>query len=229
MRLFKIFSVALGVLLTLAGVLLVAAGGFTLGIVRGHTDPSGFFTTPVQTIGSRGFALTVPDINGQLVGEWQRWGLARARATVRVTGSSKLDTPVFIGVGPTARVSKYVSGVARDRIKSIDLRGSSVQYDHVDGTMPPSPPGEQDFWVAKVAGSGSRTLEWALQQGDWAVVIMNEDASAPVAVDMRLSARFGIIKPLIAGLIAAGTVFLAVGVALVVMGGRDVSRRGWEP
>jgi len=224
MRLLKIFSVILGVLLALAGVLSVASGGFVLGLERQHSDPSGFFTTPTQTVGSRGFVLTVPDINGQLVGEWQRWGLSRARATVRVTGSSKLAAPVFIGIGPTAQVSMYVSGVARDRITSIDLQGGSVRYDHVDGTTFPAPPEEQDFWVAKVAGTGSQTLEWALREGDWAVVIMNDDASAPVAVDMRLGARFGIIWPLIVGLSAAGVVLLAIGATLVIIGARPGSR-----
>jgi hypothetical protein len=226
MRLLKIVSVILGVSLALVGVLSVVCGGFLLGVERGHSDPSGFFTTPTLTIGSNGFVLTVPDINGQLAGEWQRWGLSHARATMRVTGSSKLPAPIFIGIGPTAQVSKYVSGVARDRITSIDPRAGSVEYDHVDGTAFPPPPKEQDFWVAKVVGTGSQTLEWALEEGDWAVVIMNGDASAPVAVDMGLGARFGIIKPMIIGFIAGGVVFLAVGIALVVVGARRRPRPG---
>lgn len=228
MRLLKILSVVVGVLLALAGALSVASGGFVLGIERAYSDPSGFFTTPTQTIGSRGFALTAPDINGQLTGEWQRWGLSRARVTVRVTGLSKLAAPVFIGIGPTAQVSKYVAGVTRDRIASVDLRGGSVQYDHVDGTTFPAPPKEQGFWVATAAGTGRQTVEWALREGDWAVVIMNEDASAPVAVDVRLGARFGIIKALIGGLIVAGLVLLAAGAALVLVGTRRRPRRAWE-
>ena len=74
--------------------------------------------------------------------------------------------------------------------------------------------------MAKVSGTGSQTLEWALREGDWAVVIMNGDASAPVAADVRLGARFGIIYPLIVGLLAAGVVLLAIGAALVVFGSR---------
>ena len=123
MRALKIISVIVGVLLALAGVVSVASGGFVLGLDRLHSAPSGFFMTPSQTVGSNGFALTAPDINGQLAGEWERWGLSQARATMRVTGSSKLPAPVFIGVAPTARVSRYLAEVARDRITSIDRGG----------------------------------------------------------------------------------------------------------
>ena len=226
MRLLKVVSVILGVLLALTGVLSVASGIFVLVVDRLYSDSSGFFSTSTQTIGSNGLALTAPDVNGQLAGRWERWGLTHAQATVRVTGFSKLPAPVFIGIGPTAQVSRYVSGVARDRVTSINLRAGSVKYDHMDGAMLPGPPGEQDFWVAKVAGTGNQTLEWALQEGDWALVIMNGDASGPVAVDMSLSARFGIIEPLTIGLIAAGVVVLAIGITLIVVGARRGSRRG---
>ena len=99
----------------------------------------------------------------------------------------------------------------------------SVQYDHVNGQSLPGPPEEQTFWVAEVAGTGGQTLEWALREGDWAVVIMNADASAPVAADVRLGARSGIVYPLIIGLAVAGVVLLAIGAALVILGSR---RRG---
>jgi hypothetical protein len=220
MRPLRIVSVIFGVLLALAGLVAVASGGFALGLRHFHSGPSGFFTTPSRTVGSNGFALTAPDINGQIAAGWERWALSQAGATIRVTGSSKLPAPVFVGIGPTARVSKYLSGVPRDRVTSIDLGAGSVQYDHVNGTALPAPPEEQSFWVAKTAGTGSRTLEWALQEGDWAVVIMNADASAPVVADVTLGARFGVIYPLVAGLTAAGVVLLAIGATLLVVGTR---------
>lgn len=220
MRSLKIMLVIFGVLFALAGVASVTSGGFVLGLYRSHSAPSGFFTSASQTVGSNGFALTAPDINGQLVAPWERWVLSRAGATMRVTGSSKLPAPVFIGIAPTALVSKYLSGVAHDRITSIDMTSRSVRFDHVNGKTVPAPPEEESFWVAKVTGTGSQTLEWALREGDWALLIMNGDASAPVVADMRLGARFGIIYPLIVGLTAGGIVLLAVGATLMVFGSR---------
>jgi hypothetical protein len=211
----KLILLIFGVLLTLAGVALVACGGLIVGVYRSYSDADGFFTSPSQTIGSEGFALTVPDINGQLVSEWQRWGLSRAQATLRVTGSSKLPAPIFIGVAPTGRATDYLSGVARDRITSIDLRSGSVDYDHVDGNALPASPEEQGFWVAKATGTGSQTLEWTLGEGDWAVVIMNGDASAPVAAELSLGARFGIMHRLIVGLFSGGAALVAIGILLL--------------
>ena len=220
MRFLKIVSVILGILFALAGAALVTSGGFVLGVYGSQRDPTGFFTTPSQTVGSYGFALSAPNINAQLGPRWQKWIPSRVGATIRITGSSELPAPLFIGVAPTARASKYLAGVPRDKITSIDLTAGSIQYTHVDGATLPSAPGKQTFWVAKVEGTGTQTLEWALQQGDWTVVIMNGDASAPLAATMSMGARFGVFKPLIAGLTAGGLVLLAIGATLIVLGTR---------
>jgi hypothetical protein len=171
-------------------------------------------------VGSYGFALTAPDINAQLGARWERWIPTRAQATVRITGASELPAPLFIGIAPTARVSKYLSGVARDRIKSIDLTAGSVQYEHVDGTSLPATPGDQSFWVAKTAGTGTQTLDWTLEPGDWTVVIMNADASPPVAATLSLGAKFGVITSILIGVVAGGAGLLAIGATLIVVGTR---------
>jgi len=227
-RALKVISLIFGILLILAGVASIAGGGVILGVYRSYSDADGFFTTSSETIGSNGFAISVPDINGQLESGWQRWGLSLAQATLRVTGSSKLPAPVFIGVASTSEASTYLSGVERDRVTSIDLRSGSVKYDHVDGSESPSSPGEQSFWVAEATGTGSRTLEWTVEDGDWAVVIMNQDASAPVAVEVTLAARFGIMDRLIVGLFSGGAALLAIGILLVYFGARR-RRPAWAP
>lgn len=220
MRALKIVAVILGILIALAGAALVTAGGFVLGVYSSQRDPSGFFTTPSQTVGSYGFALSAPDINAQLGPRWEKWIPSRAGATIRITGSSELPAPLFIGIGPTARVSNYLSGVPRDKITSIDLTAGTVQFTHVDGAAFPAAPGKQSLWAAKVQGTGAQTLDWALQTGDWTVVIMNGDASAPVAATMSIGARFDVLEPLIVGLTAGGFVILAVGATLIVLGTR---------
>ncbi len=218
MRPLKILSVILGIVLALAGIVLVTSGGFALGVSSSHSDDSGFFNTPGQEVGSYGFALTVPDINQQLGPRWEKWLASRARTRIRVKGTSLVPSPLFIGIAPTDTVSTYVSGVTRDRVQSIDLSAGSVQYDHVDGTRLPASPVRQDFWVARAEGDGTQSLEWDLRPGDWTVVIMNADATAPVAATMELGAHFGILTPLIAALTAGGLVLVALGITLMVLG-----------
>jgi hypothetical protein len=225
MRPLKITSVILGILFALAGLAFVTSAGFVLGVVGSHADPSGYFNTRSQIVGSYGFALTAPNINAQLGPSWEKWVPTRTQATVRITGSSEMPAPLFIGIGPTDKVSTYLSGVTRDRIKSIDLSAGSVQYEHVDGMSLPSAPGKQSFWVAKAQGTGTQTLDFALQKGDWTVVIMNGDASAPVAATLALGAHFGIVRTVVIGLTAAGVVLLAMGATLIVLGARRRRRR----
>jgi hypothetical protein len=220
MRVLKTLSVILGILFALAGMALVTAGGFGLGVYNSQRDDSGFFSTPSQQVGSYGFALTAPNINEQLGPRWEKWVPTRAQATVRITGSSLLEAPLFLGIAPTAKVSKYLAGVARDRIKSIDLSAGSVQYEHVDGTSMPGRPGEQRFWVAKAEGAGAITLDWALETGDWTVVIMNADATPPVAATMKLGAKFGVVTSVLIGVSAGGVALLAIGGTLIALGTR---------
>jgi hypothetical protein len=220
MRPVKIFAVILGIVFALAGLASVTSGGLLLGVYRTHTDPSGFFNSPNQDVGSYGFALTVPNINATLGPRWENWISSRARLTVRVTGKSLTPAPVFIGVGPTARVSKYLAGVTHDKVTSIDWVAGSVQYSHIDGTTLPSAPDTQSFWLAKAQGSGTQTLEWQPKTGDWTVVIMNADASPPVAATMSVGARVGILVPIVVGLVAGGVVLLAIAATLIYFGAR---------
>jgi hypothetical protein len=220
MRALKTVSVILGILLALAGAALVTGGGFGLGVYHSQRDPSGFFSTPTQQVGSYGFALTAPNINEQLGPRWEKWVPTRAQATVRITGSSELPAPLFIGIAPTAKVSRYLSGVTRDRIQSIDLGTGSVLYEHVDGMSMPARPGTRTFWVAKVEGTGTQTLDWALETGDWTVVIMNADATPPVAATMKLGAKFGIVTSILIGVTAGGVLLVAIGGTLIALGTR---------
>ena len=220
MSVLKTVSVFFGILFALSGVALVTGGGFGLGVYSSQRDPSGFFSTPSQQVGSYGFALTAPNINQQLGPRWEKWVPTRAQATVRITGSSLLEAPLFIGIAPTTKVSKYLSGVTRDRIKSIDLTAGSVLYEHVDGMSMPGKPGAQSFWAAKAEGAGTITLDWALETGDWTVVIMNADATPPVAATMSLGAKFGVVKSLLVGVTAGGVVLVAIGGTLIALGAR---------
>jgi hypothetical protein len=136
---------------------------------------------------------------------------------------------VLIGIGPTADVTDYLNGVAYDEVTNITWGSSgSVQYSTHEGTSSPASPGQQSFWTAQQQGSGTQTLEWHIQAGDWTAVLMNADGSAPVAMSVKLGVHLGFLFPLGLGLTIGGVVLLAVGIFLVVIGARR-SRRPAEP
>ena len=224
MRVLKIISVILGIVVVLAGLAGAAAGGFGLGAYKKYVGADGYFTSPDQMVGSYGFALTAPNINAQLGPRWEKWVPRYGHATVRITGTSQLEAPLFIGIAPTAKVSKYLAGATRDRIQSIDLAAGTVQYEHVDGTALPAAPGKQSFWVAKAEGTGKQTLEWNLEPGDWTVVVMNGDATPPVAANMSLAAHFGMIPTVLGEVTASGVILALIGGVFIGLGLRKRRR-----
>ena len=96
----------------------------------------------------------------------------------------------------------------------------SVRYRHIDGSAQAAPPGEQDFWAGSEEGSGTVTLDWDVEDGNWTAVVMNADGSAPVRAEVSVGARFDILLPIAIGLTVAGVVLLGLGILLIVLGAR---------
>jgi hypothetical protein len=68
-----------------------------------------------------------------------------------------------------------------------------------------------------VSGSGEQTLDWTIQSGEWALVIMNADGSPGVSADVRFGvATLSVLFPI-------GLASLAVGLAALISGGRMVT------
>src|SRR5262249_12981155 len=89
------------------------------------------------------------------------------------------------------------------------------------GQAVPPPPDQQTFWVAKASGSGTQTVDWSIEPGTWAVVIMNADASPGVDVQGRGSLKIGAVTPImiVLGVIGLGLIAGGIWVLLVGRGG----------
>jgi hypothetical protein len=67
--------------------------------------------------------------------------------------------------------------------------------------------------VTSASGTGQQTLDWTIQSGEWAMVIMNADASSGVSADLR----FGALAP--SGLDTLAWTSIAVGLVALIGGG----------
>lgn len=219
MRPAKIVAIVIGAILVLVGFGLIAPGGFLLWAYGTQRDAAGFFESSNRVISSSGYALTAPEVDLH-IGSDLGWTPKGATASVRIRAASASDTAIFIGIGPSTEVSTYLNGVEHDEVSDFGWTTDSVDYRHFAGGPPPSPPGEQDFWVASQEGPGSQTLEWDVRDGTWTAVIMNADGAQTVVADVSLGARFDILLPIAIGLTIGGIVLLAVGVLLIVLGAR---------
>ncbi len=227
MRPAKIVAIVIGAILVLLGLGLLAPGGFLLWAYGTQRDANSYFESSARNMSTSGYALTAPRVDVH-IGSGLDWMPRGAAASVRIRAASTTETAVFVGIGPTLEVDRYLGGVERDEVTSFGWGAGSVRYEHVAGGAPPSPPGEQDFWVASSEGFGSQLVEWDVLDGNWTFVVMNADASRPVSAAVSLGARFDILYPIGVGLTAGGVILLAVGILLIVLGARRPRRPSYE-
>ncbi|MCX6498763.1 MAG: DUF4389 domain-containing protein [Arthrobacter sp.] len=216
----------LGTLAGLLGLGLLAGAGFT-GWANYQQRDGGFFTTPSERYTVDSYALTSPRLNVMIEAGPSGVDPAALAGSVLLRGSAADSAQqIFIGIAPQADAATYLSGVKHSELTEVRFSPFRVQYRDVAGTKPPARPADQSFWAASATGAGTQELKWDLRSGNWAVVIMNADASSPVSVDLRGGARSELLWPVFLGLLIGGIVLLAVGVPLIVAGAAGLGRGG---
>ena len=211
----RIIALATGSVLLLISFALMAGGG-TLAWADTGQLRSGYLTTSTATYSTSGYALASDPVG--LHGGWGWLHLFADRVRVRVT-SSDPSRPLFAGVAATGEVKRYLGGVSYTTVNADDVTGHP-------GARVPAAPAAALPWAAQAQGTGSLTLSWEVQEGDWTVVVMNQDASAGLTVraEAGLSA---LALPWLAGeLLAAGLLLGLTAGALIIVPVRLASRPG---
>ena len=113
-------------------------GGAELPTVTVRTDARAFVATDIDAVWSD-TDYPIPRVE---------------RAALSVDG----DGPLFVGIGPSGDVDRFIDG---------------------DGA-----PVDQDFWVYMSDGAAAG-VDWDLEPGRWSAVVMNPDGSAGVDAEIR--------------------------------------------
>jgi hypothetical protein len=217
--------VILGSVLALLGAGLLAGGCGLLWADQTQRDDDGYLSTPTDRFEVSSYAIVSEPID--LVAddtEGIDWLLSDdVLGDVRLRAS---DGDLFIGVGRTSDVRAYLRGVEHHVLKDVDYHPFRARYDERAGDAPTASPGEQDFWVARVSGSGEQTLIWDPESGNWSAVVMNADASSGIAADLSVGAEADFLIWLAIGVLVAGAIFLFGGAGLIYLGARHVSEPG---
>ena len=207
----RITALVIGSVLAFVSLGFLSAGGAMLWYDLTRRD-AGYVTTGVHEFSTAGSALTTErtDLGSNGIG----WLYAPAlldkiRIRVRPHGT---DSAVFVGIGPTADVDRYLAGV--DHTLITDFWGDRVKP--IGGGPVASPPGAQDFWVASADGHGPQTLVWDAANGSWTVVVMNPDGRPGVDVGADLGASMPALPWVGLGGLLVGGVFAFAGVVLIV-------------
>jgi hypothetical protein len=140
----------------------------------------------------------------------------RMMGTLEVSADGEDGRGIFIGIARTRDVNVYLGRAASSMMQDPwDDDGSGSTF--TDGDAPAMAPGLTPIWVASSAGPGTQTLRWDPRAGDWTLVVMNEDASAPVTAEVSVAADLPVVDTLSLALIGTGIVVLVVsGVGLVL-------------
>jgi hypothetical protein len=75
------------------------------------------------------------------------------------------------------RLAFHLGSLATRRLHIGRPDVGEVTYRQLDGDTQQVPPADQSFWAATAVGTGPQTLTWEQERGEWAMVIMNADAT----------------------------------------------------
>jgi Domain of unknown function (DUF4389) len=206
--------VALIVVGVIAGVIalgLLAGGCALVAVDQTQRDDDGFLMSPSDEFTSSTYAIVSERADLDTGGA--EWALDTFLGTVRIRSES--ERPIFLGIGPAADVDRYLDGVEHDVVTDFD---DDPHFTTQSGGKPRAPPGGETFWVESVTGAGEQTLDWEPEDGDWRVVLMNEDAARGVSSDMSIGAELDSVLWIGIGLLVVGGL-LAAGAALAITGG----------
>jgi Domain of unknown function (DUF4389) len=217
----RVVSVVAGCLLV-AGALATAAPAVAL-IAADQTarDDDGFLMSRGLELDSSTYAITSGDLQlhtdappaltpSALIGD------------VKLTATGTDDSAVFVGVGPAADVQAYLDNVAHATI--VEIADGRATYRTTEGGAPTTAPSEADVWAATSEGTGTQSLTWTPEDGDWTVLVMNDDASQGVDVTMTAGAEVPAIPWVIGVLLTLAAIGLALGALLIAVSLRAASR-----
>lgn len=217
MRVGRILLIIFGALGLLVGLGSLAGGGALTWAHGTQRDDEGFFNTRTELFTTTTHAITSEGV--QVLNEWPLdgdFGTIRIRVTPQDT-----ERAVFVGIARTRDLDRYLADTSYDEVRDIQLDPFRVQYRNFAGAAPPTPPGDQVFWETRVEGTGTQSLTWDVEGGDWTAVVMNADGAPGVAFDASVSGKISWLIWVAVGLLAFGVLSVAGGVIMIVLGTRS--------
>lgn len=223
----NIVLLVLGIVLLLLSLVPLLAGGWLMWAEKTLKDSEGFYRTKTIQLEKDSYAIATPGARIEL-GEDSGWFFRGRRwdpgdfLSVKIEGSSSDPSKqIFIGVAQASKVENYLKDVEYHELTPLVILRSRLGYVRHLGTSKPEAPTTQPFWKATAYGGGTQTLVWGIEEGAYALVLMNEDGSR--GLDLNVS--FGVRAPPIVwgigvALLVVGIVLLAAAAIAIYLGAR---------
>ncbi|MEV4049991.1 DUF4389 domain-containing protein [Amycolatopsis sp. NPDC049688] len=211
----RIAAAVTGAVLVLGSMGLLTGGATVLWADRTQRDADGYLTA-ATTFVSSGYAVATDPVRLEGVAVPK---LESFIGDVRIRAAGTGGRPVFVGIGRTADVERYLAATeyttAGDRT-------------HLGGA-PAVPPGGARVWIASASGAGTQTVGWPVANGQWTAVVMNADGSRGISVRAEAGATAPALGWIALALLASGLVVLAGGVVLIAVAAHRAAQRPAAP
>jgi predicted nucleic acid-binding Zn ribbon protein len=224
----RILPLVFGVIVLLVAVGLLIGGGLLLWANTSLIDNEDFITTKSYPLERDSYAIAFWNLDidvDELVGGWGVWKPSPSDlVTIKITVSSNDPSKnVFLGIGEESDVEAYLFDVYYDEVTNFSISPSqslSVEFNPHPGDSVTSEPASQTFWTVSEHGAGTQILEWSPEAGDYWFVLMNEDGSAGVDMNITFGMKIPLLSTIGMALLAGGVVSLLIGGFLVYLGRR---------
>jgi len=218
----RVVAIVICAVLAVSGFFTAVSGAALLAIFgQGHAVVSGNHIVATSSSAVVANLGTIDKVDG--------FRFLTGQPTLQVTAQNLDGTAVFVGVGPTAQVERYLDGVDLDRVTDFETVPFRLDTIRQAGDARAPAPGAQDFWVASAQSGTDRAdraeVTWEIQDGDFEVVVMNADGTPGVLTSASVGAGLPDSTGLWILLIGVGSFLLVGGGALVVIGARQPRRR----
>jgi uncharacterized membrane protein len=214
----KIILLVLGIIGLLISIGLLVGGGALLWADNTIKDSEGFYTTRTIQIEKDSYAIVTGPANIDIDAGWGwgwGWDLGDL-ATFKVEGSNNdPSNQIFIGVARESDIDAYLSSVEYDEMTQLHIYPYSVDYRNHPGSIVPGAPTSQTFWTESTYGTGTQILEWELEPGSHSLVLMNNDGSAGVDMNIVFGAKVPLLIGVGVGILVAGAVGLLISILMI--------------
>ena len=148
---------------------------------------------------------------------------------MRITASSPEHTTLFVGVANQSDVDRWLAGTAHDELTDVNASGSSAFRRTAGAIRHVGAPSAQGFWLATASGTDTVVLDWAADDGRFAVVLANASGAAGVTAQAQVATRIPDLTTLGVGLLGGGLLLAVAGLVLVYLGAAGLARRHTDP
>jgi hypothetical protein len=212
MRIASIIAASVAGLFSLG---LLAAGGLLLW-GDSQKDEQGYLSTTTHRFATSTAALATDNLDLDLDGvdsliDQDRYG------KIRVKVDADNGKPVFVGIAPTRDVTNYLRGTSHALVTDVSYSPFDADYRSHAAGREPGTPVDQTIWAASAHGSGGQTLTWDVADGDWSIVVMNDDASRGIDAQISAGAELPFLSGIGWGITIGGIVLLVVAVGFTVV------------